>query len=200
MSNDKTIYARIDPEKFEILEYPVLGIAIKNRAHPFDWYTKVIFKKKPEAVRFHTVQEHLEVLGDQVIASYTVVPDTLNQILTSLYMAKANATEAGQPVVPVMFSDLDQTAIEHIVRLCSKYVEDKMDAFAALKNYSSMSSACNYTGSSNSNFLADTTKCNQIRDNTLITAYAYLNKIRNGELAVPRDTSEIDAILPPMEW
>ena len=75
-----------------------------------------------------------------------------------------------------------------------------MDAFAAIKRYNGIGSACSYATSSISAFKADADKCVDIRDRTLMALYDYLNKLVEGAVAVPKTTAEIDAILPEMVW
>jgi hypothetical protein len=197
---DTAIYARLSDDKTTVIEYPVLALNIRNRAHPFDWYTKVVSDPRPEVKRFHTVKETLKIVSDTVFVSFSLVPDTLNQILASLYRDKNLETPADAPQAPVLFEDLDTETVSTVKDLAEKYAQEKMDAFAAQKGYDSIHSACSYFMSSLSVYKADAQTCINIRDAVWPGMHEYFNKITTGELAVPKSTGDIDAVLPEMTW
>lgn len=197
---DTAIYARLSDDKLTIVEYPVLALNIRNRAHPFDWYTKVVFEPKLENKEFFSVKETLKIVDNLVFASYEYVAHTLDQILSGLYRDKNQNTPAGQAEIPVMFSDVDPKAAEYIINLADKYTERKMDDFAALKRYNGIGSACSYITSTISSFKAEAEKCVDIRDRALVALITYLNQVTSGAIPVPKSTAEIDAILPVMAW
>ena len=202
MSNeiDKTIFARLSDDKSEILEYPVIGLNIRNRAHPFDWYTKVVFEQRPEVPRFYTLKESLRIMDTVVYATYSLQADTLNQVLAALAKEKNVNKSLTAPDAPVLFEDLDTVAIDRIKELAMAHVQKKLDEFAALKGYDNIVSACSYVGSKVSAHKADAEKCVDVRDDAWVAVNAYFNSIATGELAVPASSDDIDAILPAMNW
>lgn len=197
---DTAIFAKLSENKLEIVEYPILALAIRNRAHPFNFYTRVVFEPALEPKLFHHVKETLKIVDDKVFASYAYVPFTLDEVLTWLYRDKVIEANGEAPVAPLLYSEVDPEIAEIVVEMSDKYVERKMDAFAAIKRYNGIASACSYATSSISAFKADADKCVDIRDRTLMALYDYLNKLVEGAVAVPKTTAEIDAILPEMVW
>ena len=197
---DTTIFAKLSDDKTEIIEYPILAASIRNRAHPFNFYTRVVFEPRLEPKLFHSVKETLKIVDDKVFASYTYVPHTLDEVLTWLYRDKVSSVEPGAPVPPLLYSEVDPDIAEIVIEMSDKYVERKLDAFAAIKRYNGIGSACSYATSSISAFKADADKCVDIRDRTLVALYDYLNKLIAGDIAVPKTSAEIDAILPEMVW
>lgn len=198
--SDTTVFAKLSEDKKQVVEYPVYANVIRNRAHPFSFYTRVVFEPRPEDKLFHSVKETLKVVEDKVYASYEYVPDTLDQVLNWLYRDKIKNTPLGQPVPPLLYSEVDPEIAEIVVQMSDKYVERKMDDFAAIKRYNGIGSACSYATSSISAFKADADKCVDIRDRTLVALYAYLDKLIQGTVAVPKSTADIDAVLPEMTW
>lgn len=197
---DSTVYARLSDDKSTIIEYPVLALNIRNRAHPFDWYTRVSFEVKPTTPEFHTLKENLKIVDTVVLASYEIVADTLDQILSNVQRVKQEQTPMGQAVGPVLFSDLDPATVNRIVKLGKDHVQNLMDEFARLKEYDGIGAACSYKDSTVSSFKADSEKCILIRDTAWINLYTYFADITSGEKAVPKSSAEITQVIPAMAW
>lgn len=200
---DAVVFARLSEDKKSIAEYPVFGLHIRNRAHPYDWYTEVTFDPQPEVPAFHASKEVLTIRGSQVFATYELIPDTLDQILSNLYnqhYAKAMDGAVNVPTTPLKFSDVPAEAVARIKKLAKDYAQKRMDDFAAIKEYDNIGSACNYFNSNNALFKADADKCIAIRDAVWVTFINYFEAVVAGTEDIPKTSDEIGKKLPEMDW
>lgn len=198
MSEMKT-YARLD-ESGNIVEYPVYDMHIRNRNHPYEWYTECTLANKPVPPRFYFVKENLEVFTKQlgskverfVTVNYQVLPQELNNILFSI-----SKNAAGQPST---VSDLDQATLDKIIELVDNYVESKLDAFAKTRGYTSAERCAGYKDSTIAKFSTEAATVIAIRDQVWVKMPDYLTKVITGVKPLPRTTADIDAELPEFVW
>lgn len=199
-NQDSTVYARLSDDKKSVVEYPVFGLHIKNRAHPFDWYTKVIFDPQLAAVAFHSVKEVQTIRDGQLYISYESVADTLDQMLAQI--ANGNALPgSGVTTAPAMnISEVPTVTINRVKYLAEVYAQKVMDDFAAFKGYDNIGSACSYVGSKIATFKSDADKCIDIRDQVWVKLPLYFDKVMAAEVAIPKTSADILAQLPVMVW
>jgi hypothetical protein len=79
-------------------------------------------------------------------------------------------------------------------------VQDRMDAFAATRNYHNMLSACTYATSTNPTFAAEGQRCVELRDATWAALYGVLAEVEAGTRAIPADITDVEAELPILTW
>jgi hypothetical protein len=196
---EQAIYARV--ENGVIVEYPVYLIHITNRAHPLDWYTPVRYEAKPEVPAFFSLQEEPVISGKEVVVKYKLVPDTLDSILYNLYYPRPAPGEmpSNEPAV-VTFANIPPATVERIIVTTRELVQKRLDAFAGLKNYDGILSACSYYGSSTPSFKAEADVAVAARDDSWMALYQYLGKVQMGISPVPKTVAEIEQELPVLTW
>lgn len=196
---NSTVFARVVDGL--IVEYPVFGIHITNRAHPVEWYTEVYFEDKPALPPFCNYQETRRVVRGQVFASYTVVPDSLDSILADLHRSDDHMAMPGEATEKVVdFASVLPATVQQIVNLSRAMAQQRLDAWATEKHYDNILSAASYVGSMFPDFAADGAKAVQARDGTWLALYNYMEKVSSGELPVPKSSSDIVAQLPELSW
>lgn len=199
MADLQTVYARV--ENGVVVEYPVFGLHIVNRGQPFDWYTEVQFRSKPELPAFHVYKETLSVEGGQVIATYAAVPLSLEQILGQLFQSTQPDPIMPEPVAAAVdFASIPADTVARVTELIKQAVQKRLDTFAQAKGYDSMLSACTYATSSVAEFQAEGQKAIALRDSTWQALYAYLGQVQSGGQPVPRSFADVEASLPALAW
>jgi hypothetical protein len=78
-------------------------------------------------------------------------------------------------------------------------VQDRLDAFARIRGYDGILSACTYATSTNPKFAGEGQYCVQVRDATWAACYAILTAVQSGQRPVPT-WEELEAELPALEW
>lgn len=194
-----TIFARVVDGV--IVEYPVSGLHITNRAHPVEWYTEVFFEDKPDLPPFSNYQETRRVVRGQVFASYTVVPVSLDSILADLYRSDDPLAMPGASADKVVaFASVMPATVQQIVNLSRNLAQQRLDAFAAEKHYDGILSAASYVGSQFAAFASEGAQAVANRDATWLALYGYMDKVTSGEMPVPKSSAEIIAQLPVLTW
>lgn len=204
MSEDQKVYARVVDGA--IIEYPVLGLHIRNRAHPLDWYSPVVFIKKPE---FDQATEYLQeitrIAGNHVVAEYVVKTLSVDNILNKLFYPNGmrfdplNPTKQVEPA-DIKISDLDQAFIAKVMDIVSREVGNLLDAFARTRQYDDVKSCATYATSANTQFKAEADRIVALRDQTYAALYAYITEVMSGAKPVPKSFAEIKAVLPELTW
>lgn len=202
---DTTVYARVVDGV--IVEYPVFGVHITNRAQPFSWYTKVLFDPTPDVPEFYHLKETLVLTPDVtagvwiVRATYSLEGDTLADLLSTLRVPSTDPTNlSGYTDTPVGIETIAQNKIERISYLATFMAQDKMDTFAQTRNYTDIGSAISYFNSAVPKFQQEAVYCNGLRDATWTAFYAYLAQVLSAQVPVPTQVSDIEAVLPAMAW
>jgi hypothetical protein len=195
--SDMKIYARLD-ESNNVIEYPVYSMQIKNRNHPIEWYTECVIQETGIKPRFHYYKEILQVridaTGKKVYVKYELMEQDLNNLLRSIIKIANNTA-----TTPLL-TDLDKETIDRIIYLADKYVENKLNDFAAIKGYSSAERAVGYINSSIPKFSNEGKRVSDIRDQVWISLPIYIGKVLTGELPIPSSTADIDNVLPEFTW
>jgi hypothetical protein len=197
--NPLDVFVKIDGDS--IVEYPVYRLHITNRAHPLDWYTRVVYETKPEVPDFHYAKEELSLKNKVPTISYVVTPLSLTDLLNNINARIINDPEASQdPNARINFSELDPNVVKRIAELATQRAQSKLDAFAMTKNYDNAVFAISYKDSSIPTFSADAAKIISIRDQLWPAMYKYIDDVMQSIKPVPRTVDEIDAIMPAFKW
>lgn len=202
-----TVFARLG-DNGEVVEYPVFALHIRNRAQPFEWYTQVEFAPRPAVPAFHNLKEIVTPSRDlagvyHVKVTYEVVADTLAQVLSTLRKPAASDDIMGIPSnEPLAISDVPQETVLYVAKLATAMAQERLDTFAYSdgRNYGSINSAVSYRGSAVEKFDKEGVRAFELRDNTWLALYAYLEKVTTGQLPVPLTVAEIAAVLPELSW
>lgn len=190
---DLDVFARV--VNGEIVELPVYRLHIRNRAHPLSWYRPVIDVDKPELPAFSYYEVTHKVAETCVYASYKVIPYTLAQMLSQL-------TRQGRPGdnTPPVIGDIDPIVINHIYGLVSNYATDKLNAFAAERQYDSIKSLIEYRHFSIPQLQAEGQRGFDLLQQTWAILLAYFNGVSTGVESVPTSITQIDNLIPALTW
>lgn len=199
--SDLDVFARVIDG--QIVEYPVYRLHIVNRGHPVDWYTPVVESPKPELPPYSSYKQSLTVVGGTVVASYSVIPQSLNEVLRGLVVQSTEAVEPGLPsqaTQPPLITDVPPDTIAKVYDMVGDYVMDKLSAWAKTRKYGSFSNLTDYRDSAIPKFQAEALRGIELRDTIWLTLIDYFTKVTTGQLPVPTSVSEIDALVPLLLW
>ena len=195
--SDLDLFARIKDGK--IIEFPVYRLHIKNRAHPLDWYTPVKEMGKEENLPPFSYQKRtVELVGNEVIATYTTQQYTLRELLSQLSRSTdlLPGTESQKPKI----QDLDSALVAQIYKLVSEYATDKLNAFAQERGYDDIYTLCDYRDSMFDKFRTEGLRGFQLRDQLWMALMSHFEQVMAGTKPVPTSIAEIDALFPAMTW
>lgn len=180
-----------------IVEYPVYGQHIVNRAEPLEWYTEVVYDARPVVPAYHYAEEVPAVDGDKVRISYVIKALHLSSLLRHI-----NPADLFMPVsaAPVVIGDVDPTAIERIKALTTIHVQEKLDAFAQAKGYDNLLSCTSYKDSTVVQFSTEASIAIALRDQVWGALYTYFEAVTAGTKPVPVSINDIESELPAFVW
>lgn len=78
--------------------------------------------------------------------------------------------------------------------------QQRMDEFARTRNYDGILSACTYATSNVPKFAAEGQVAVNLRDATWATLYQILEEVQAEQREAPTGFSDIEPLLPPLEW
>lgn len=78
--------------------------------------------------------------------------------------------------------------------------QERLDSFARTRNYDGILSACTYATSNVPKFAAEGQVAVNLRDATWAALYQILEEIQAGQREAPSGFSDIEPLLPPLEW
>lgn len=195
--SDLDLFARVKEGK--IIEFPVYRLHIKNRAHPIDWYTPVKEIGKEETLPpFSYQQRTVELVGVEVIATYTTKEYSLAELLNQLN--RGMDPVLGREVQAPKIEELDPALVAQVYKLTSEYATSKLNAFAQERGYDNIYTLCDYRDSMFDKFRIEGLRGYQLRDQVWIALTTYFEEVQNGTKPVPVSISEIDAVFPAMTW
>lgn len=202
MSQEK-VYCRVRDGK--IVDYPVYAHYIRNRSHPVSLYTPVVFDPKPEIDEFQYLEEHLEIVGDVVRATYTVHTCDLQTVLNCINGVEDDdmgMDEEGNEieVTPVAIKDVPARGVEVVSELARQLAQDRLDKWAQERDYDGVLSVASYATSTLPNFQLEGQRAVELRDQSWAALYQYLNEVISGQAPVPTTVEEIEARLPELSW
>lgn len=198
--DENEVYCRI--ENGEIVEYPVYAVHIRNRAHPFEMYTKVVFSKKPALPDFAYYTQNIELLGNVPIVTFGIAYKGLQTVLNELHNVGGGAapTVPGEQPTPKPIEEVPPATLDRVLTLVKELVQTRLDQWAATREYDGILSVTTYSYSSNAQRSAEGLKAISNRDDTWDAMYAYMDKVTTKQLPVPMQVTEIEAQLPVLTW
>lgn len=195
---ENATYCRV--ENGEIVEYPVPGICIKNRAHPIEWYTLVEEGKRPENVPAFHMTPYKPVLqrDGSVVLEYTVEPVPLEVLMHQLPSTEEDHFLPGFPKIekPAPTPEL----IARIQELITERVQQRLDRFANEHGYDGILSAVSYVSSTNTQWSTDAKTAIEARDLTWAALHELEADIQAGKVALPNTWAKVEAYLPTLSW
>lgn len=195
--SDLDLFARVKDGK--IIEFPVYRLHIKNRAHPIDWYTPVKEIGKEETLPpFSYQQRTVELVGVEVIATYTTKEYSLAELLNQLN--RGMDPVLGREVQAPKIEELDPALVAQVYKLTSEYATSKLNAFAQERGYDNIYTLCDYRDSMFDKFRIEGLRGYQLRDQVWIALTSYFSEVMAGTKPVPTSITEIDAQFPAMTW
>ena len=78
--------------------------------------------------------------------------------------------------------------------------QQRLDSFARTRNYDGILSACTYATSNVPKFAAEGQAAVNFRDATWAALYQILEEVQAGQRETPTGFSDIEPLLPPLEW
>ena len=79
-------------------------------------------------------------------------------------------------------------------------VQNRLDTFARTRGYDGILEACSYATSKTPTYAAEGAYCIEARDNTWNNFYSVVEAMKVGALPWLPRFSQIEALLPPLEW
>lgn len=196
--DDNEIYCRVVDGV--VIEYPVYALHIRNRAHPFSMYTKVVFTTKPSLPDFAFYTEKLELVNGTPLVTYGIAYKTLQTVLNELHQTNGAPPLPGEEPTPKPIEEVPLVTMGRVVELSKELVQNRLDNWARTKEYDGILSATSYVSSTNPNRAAEGTKAVLNRDQTWDAMYAYMDKVTGKTVPVPMKESEILEQLPELTW
>jgi hypothetical protein len=192
------IFARV--ENGVVVEYPVYMSHITARAHPLDWYTPVTPLAKPDPQPFTTQREIPVYRDDRVYIDYLVSPFTMSDMLTWFVDPSSLPVAPGGDTKPKSIDVIGLDGLEVFQQLLAKYCESQLDTFAQTRDYASFLSLVSYVNSTNKTYSKEAKDALGLRDQLWVSYYAYVGKLRSGELELPLSIQQCNRYLTVLDW
>jgi len=93
-----------------------------------------------------------------------------------------------------------QRKAETVMKSVVDATQERLDAFAQTRTYDSILSACTYANSSVPRLKKEGQTCVTLRDLTWEALYTHMNAVQRGEKQMPSGFSDIESILPILDW
>jgi len=98
-------------------------------------------------------------------------------------------------------TDIDRESIvKSIKKQIKEATQNRLDDFAATREYRSIGSAAGYAGSHVSRFNSDGVYCKRVESDTWRVLYSILDEVEAGTRDIPGGYNEIESELPALEW
>ena len=209
-ANDSAVYARVVDGV--VVEYPIHLQTITARGQPLEWFTPVQTGIPPTATEYQTVVGTPVVFGSAVVLQYAVKDISLDRLLSRAWTGNDNNLAMRRrndlPVFDVylnnlptpVIKDLDPILVDKIFSLISINIDIRLDKFAASKKYSSIDKACGFINSNEAEWVSDAKVAIYNRDITWKAYIKYVNDVTNGTIALAKQYSDIETMLPELSW
>ena len=96
-------------------------------------------------------------------------------------------------------ADIAQT-MTNVKKQIKEATQNRLDDFAATREYRSIGSAAGYAGSHVSRFNTDGVYCKRVESDTWRVLYSILDKVEEGTREIPNGYDQIESELPALEW
>lgn len=202
MSQEKT-YARVINDG-EIAERNVTAQNIRNRNHPIEMYTEVIFEGLPTAPKFHKSVEQARAVKNvlmnkwEVIVSYQYVPLTLQEMLNEVNSRYNSFPVNEDERTPI--EEVDPAAVAQCIELSRLEGQRRLDSFAKERQYDGIISLASYATSKDVNFATEGQRGVDLRDQVWAALRAYSQEVATKVRPVPRTEQEVFRIFPALTW
>jgi len=141
---------------------------------------------------FYSVDIHNEIPTDAIEITEELYSELMEKQSIG-YLIVCN--EGGIPEAKLQVPTLNDIK-SSIIRL----TQDRLDSFAASRNYDGILSACTYATSTVPKFQAEGQSAVNARDATWSTLYSILDDVQNGIRLIPTSFSDIEDDLPVLTW
>lgn len=182
-----------------LVEYPLTEEIIANRGLPLEMFTPVVKDVVPEVPAFHDLSERCVMkLGYPTIV-YELKPQGLATLLQ-----KANGF-TGMVTVDtpdVFLKDVDPALVTRVYQLVRNHIQERLDAFAATREYDNIASAITYRGSSIPKFAAEAERAFALRDLAWIQLNTFMAEMMDPEnpVPIPKSVQEVESHIPELTW
>lgn len=178
--------------------YPITMAQIVASGEPFELFKEVIFAQKPVINQFQQLKEKLTVYEDGVGRVDWIVEElSLNHVLG---MLQPRDNETGQ-VKTIAYADIPMEISVWVAKKIVEEVQKRLDAFAATRQYDSITTVASYAPSSRAKRSAEGQRAVEVRDTVWDLIYSYQDAVQSGATPVPRSFDEIEIMLAPyLTW
>lgn len=152
-------------------------------------------------------------MTDEVLASWGVYPvqatqqpayDPITQGIAEVPPLQINGRWEQQwkvyELAPEVVLANRKSASEALQQIVVAATQERLDSFARTRNYDGILSACTYATSNIPKFAAEGQAAVNLRDATWAALYQILEEVQAGQREAPTDFSDIEPLLPPLEW
>jgi hypothetical protein len=122
------------------------------------------------------------------------------------YMPFDSETQKLQQVEPYLYENIVFTVSvvsmgpDELIRKIVDKTQERLDGFAATRNYDGILSACTYATSGIDSFRLEGLRAVQLRDQTWATLYSLLAEVQSGIRPPPTRFSDVENLLPELTW
>lgn len=184
------IFAKVSED--QVLQYPLTLQDINNANDPTGNYLYCWPQAKPT---YDPLVERLvdepRVFGNIVIVNYRVERKTLEELFADIGLGEGST---------ITIQDVPTNMLQAVITLTKERVQARLDAFAQTRGYDDVKSICTYINSQIPQYQVESARAIYLRDFTWSTLYTYLSGIESGTTPLPNSVSDIDAILPTLDW
>ena len=152
-------------------------------------------------------------MTDEVLASWGVFPvysteqpkyDSVTHSIAELPPSYINGRWEQQwevyELAPEVVLANQQSVSEALQQSVVASTQERLDSFARTRNYDGILSACTYATSNIPKFAAEGQVAVNLRDATWAALYQILEEVQAGQREAPTGFSDIEPLLPPLEW
>jgi hypothetical protein len=144
------------------------------------------------------------VINNEKVYSY--IPTVTPEYDTATHAVREAAPVGGVQqweVYPLPSEEVEANhaaAVQALQQSIVDATQQRLDEFARTRNYDGILSACTYATSNIPKFAAEWQVAVNLRDATWATLYQILEEIQAGQREAPTGFSDIEPLLPPLEW
>lgn len=187
------IYGRIQDGR--VAEYPVTETQIKNRGKSVTDFAAVVYDSKPVIAVTECLMEKAVVEGAKIHISYTITALPLEGLFRTVI---ERYKTPDHPTVTV--DEVDTLLASAIYRQINTLAQQKLDAFAATKNYNSIDQAASFKTSGIAEYASDGQIASDLRDKTWQAVESYIADVKAGKIAFPLAIIDFASALPGLSW